>query len=261
MSMDALFDVAGKTALVTGGTRGIGLMIATAFVERGAKVIITARNAEQCHTVAEKLGRISGCTGFATDLSTMSGIEAAADFVAENAPVLDILVNNAGAAWGEPFETFSESGWDRVFDLNVKSTFFLTQKLHPFLIAAATTNGRARVINIGSIEGETLPVDKGSFAYPASKAAMHHLTRVLARHLVADGITVNAIAPGPFESKMTAHLLSSDEGREAVAELVPMKRIGQPNDMAGLAIFLASAASDFVTGTTIPLDGGYTNLR
>jgi NAD(P)-dependent dehydrogenase (short-subunit alcohol dehydrogenase family) len=261
MSVDALFDIAGKTALITGGTRGIGLMIATAFVERGAKVIVTARNGEQCHAVAEKLGSIGDCTGFAADLSAASGIEAVADFASKHAPVLDILVNNAGAAWGEPFETFSESGWDRVFDLNVKSTFFLTQKLHQFLAAAAKANGRARVINIGSIEGETLPVDRGSFAYPASKAAVHHLTRVMAGRLVADGITVNAIAPGPFESKMTAHLFASNVSREAVEALVPMQRIGRPDDMAGLATFLASAASDFITGTTIPLDGGYTNLR
>ena len=256
-----LFDLSGKTALVTGGTRGIGEMIATGFLKAGAKVYITSRKADACAAMQEKLSEFGECIAQPSDLSSVEGVTAFGDWLAERESKLDILVNNAGATWGEPLESFSEAGWDRVMDLNVKSLFFLTQKLLPMLRSAAADAGRGRVINIGSIEGYTLPMHPGSFAYPASKAAVHHLTRSLARELAPDRITVNGISPGPFESKMTAFALSTDEGKAAVATAIPLARTGEPRDMIGLSVFLASPASDYITGVSIPLDGGYVNLR
>lgn len=255
-----VFDLSGKVAVVTGGTRGIGEMIAAGFVSRGVKTYITSRKADACEAMAEKLSALGTCVAIPSDLSNNNGIDAFAAWLAEREEMVDILVNNAGAAWGEPLETFSEAGWDRVMDLNVKSLFFLTQKLLPQLRAAAAGSGRGRVINIGSIEGFLMPMAPDNYVYPASKAAVHHLTRVLARRLAADKITVNAIAPGPFESKMTAYVMATEEGRKQVAAQIPLGRVGAPEDMAALATFLASAASDYITGTTIPLDGGYVNL-
>ncbi len=256
-----LFDLSGKTALVTGGTRGIGEMIATGFVKAGVKVYITSRKADACTAMQEKLSEFGECIAQPSDLSTHEGVSAFADWLSEREDKIDILVNNAGAAWAEPIEEFSEKGWDRVMDLNVKSIFFMTQKLLPQLRAGAAASGRGRVINIGSIEGFTMPMAPGNFAYPASKAAVHHLTRSLARELAPDRITVNAISPGPFESKMTAYALGTDEGKEMVAGAIPLGRIGTAEDMIGLSTFLASAASDYMTGVSIPLDGGYVNLR
>lgn len=256
-----LFDVSGKIALVTGGTRGIGEMIATGLIKGGAKVYITSRKAEACLAMQEKLSAHGSCIAHPSDLSTHAGVSAFADWFAEQEDSLDILVNNAGAAWIEPIEQFSETGWDRVMDLNVKSIFFMTQKLLPHLRAAAAASGRGRVINIGSIEGFTLSMARGSFAYPASKAAVHHLTRSLAQELAPDKITVNAISPGPFESKMTAAALQTDAGKEMISSAIPLGRIGSRDDMIGLSTFLASPASDYVTGLSIPLDGGYVNLR
>jgi len=256
-----LFDLSGKIAVVTGGTRGIGEMIATGFVKAGVKVYITSRKAEACAAIQEKLSAFGDCVAHPSDLSTIEGVSAFAAWIGAREDKVDILVNNAGAAWGEPIETFPETGWDRVMDLNVKSLFFMTQKLLPQLRAGAAASGRGRVINIGSIEGFTLPMAPGNFAYPASKAAVHHLTRSLARELAPDQITVNAISPGPFESKMTAYALGTDEGKKMVGSTIPLGRIGAPDDMIGLATFLASAAADYVTGVSIPLDGGYVNLR
>lgn len=256
-----LFDLSGKTAIVTGGTRGIGEMIATGFIKAGVKTYITSRKADACAAMQEKLSQYGECIAHPSDLSTNEGVEAFASWIAEREDKIDILVNNAGAAWGEPIEQFSEAGWDRVMDLNVKSIFFLTQKLLPQLRAAADAAGRGRIINIGSIEGFTMPMAPGNFAYPASKAAVHHLTRSLARELAPNKITVNAISPGPFESKMTAYALGTDAGKEMVSSNIPLGRIGSPDDMVGLSTFLASPASDYVTGVSIPLDGGYVNLR
>ena len=255
------FDLSGKTAIVTGGTRGIGEMIATGFVKAGVKVYITSRKADACKAMEDKLSAFGTCIAHPSDLSTNEGIEAYAAWIGEREQSLDILVNNAGAAWGQPIEEFTEAGWDRVMDLNVKSLFFLTQKLLPQLRAASAATGRGRIINIGSVEGFTMPMAPGNFAYPASKAAVHHLTRSLAKEFAPDQITVNAISPGPFESKMTAYALGTDEGKKMVSAGIPLGRIGSADDMIGLSTFLASAASDYITGVSIPLDGGYVNLR
>ena len=247
-----LFDVSGKIAVVTGGTRGIGEMIATGFVKQGVKTYVTSRKADACAAIAEKLG----CEAAPFDLSNMEGIEAFSAWIKEREEKVDILINNAGALWAEPLESYSEEGWDRTIDLNVKSIFFLTQKLLPELRAAAKAEGRGRVINIGSVEGLTTPAWE-NYAYPISKAAVHHMTRVLSNRLAKDQITVNAIAPGPFVSKMTAFVLASDEGKDAVGSAMPLGRIGQPDDVIGLSTFLCSRAADYITGATIPLDGGF----
>lgn len=258
---NSLFELSGKTAIVTGGTRGIGEMIAAGFVKAGVKVYTTSRRADACEAMQEKLSEFGECIAHPSDLSTVEGVKAFASWIADREDKIDILVNNAGAAWAEPIEQFSEQGWDKVMDLNVKSIFFMTQKLLPQLRAAASSSGRARVINIGSIEGFTMATAEGSMVYPASKAAVHHLTRTLARELAPDQITVNAISPGPFESKMTAFMLSTDEGKEVISSGIPLGRIGSADDMIGLSVFLASPAADYVTGVSIPLDGGYVNLR
>ncbi len=259
--INELFTLKARTAIVTGGTRGIGEMIATGFLQQGAKVYITSRKADACEAMQEKLSAHGDVTAIPSDLSSVEGVNEFADWISAREEKIDILVNNAGAAWGDKIETFPEDGWDRVMDLNVKSIFFLTQKLLPQLRAAASANGRGRVINIGSVEGFTMPLFADSFAYPASKAAVHHLTRSLAQSLAKDNITVNAIAPGPFESKMTAFALTSEQGKEAINRNIPLGRIGSAADMGALAVFLAAPASDYITGTTIPLDGGYVNLR
>lgn len=248
-----LFSIEGKTAVVTGGSRGIGLMIARGFVEAGARVYISSRKADVCDEVARELSKTSPCFSVPADLSTLQGVEHLANEVTERESQLDILVNNAGAAWGAPIEDYPESGWDKVMDLNVKAIFFLTQALLPLLRKAASADDPARVINIGSIDGIRVPVLQ-NYAYSASKAAVHMLTRHLAHHLVDDHITINAIAPGPFPSKMTKFMF--DQGEELVASNVPLGRAGRPDDVAGAAIYLASAAGAYLTGAVIPVDGG-----
>ncbi|VXC68457.1 Rhamnolipids biosynthesis 3-oxoacyl-(acyl-carrier-protein) reductase [Oceanicaulis sp. 350] len=260
-SVTQLFDLTGKTAVVTGGTRGIGEMIATGLLKQGARVFITSRKPDAVKAAQERLSEFGEVHAIPSDLSTNEGGQAFAKWLSEQTDAIDILVNNAGATWGAALEEFPEDGWDRVMDLNVKSIFFLTQALLPQLQAASKAAGRGRIINIGSIEGLALPMMEDTYAYPASKAAVHHLTKVMARRLARDKITVNAIAPGPFESKMTAFALSNPEGRDAVSAHIPLGRIGAPDDMIGLSAFLASPASDYVTGQIIALDGGYANLR
>jgi NAD(P)-dependent dehydrogenase (short-subunit alcohol dehydrogenase family) len=252
MKIQDLFSVAGKTAVVTGGSRGIGEMIARALVENGAKVIITSRKASDCEALAAALG--PACTAIPADLSQMAEIERFAAEVAARFPRLDILFNNAGASWGAGIDDFPEVGWDKVMDLNVKSVFFLTQKLLPQLEAAASPDGQARVINIGSIDGQHVS-DLETYSYAASKAGVLHLTRMMAKFLGGRNITANAIAPGFFPSKMTAGI--AEEFREAFRVATPLKRWGNPDDMAGVALFLASRASAFMTGAVITVDGGY----
>ena len=250
--MPGLFDIAGKTALVTGGSRGIGRMIATGYVEAGATVYVSSRKAEACAEVAAELSRAGTCIAIAADLSTEQGCRGLAADLAAREQRLDILVNNAGNTWGAPLEEFDDAAWDRVLSLNLKGVFHTTKHVLPLLRAAGTAEEPARVINIGSIDGIHVPVLE-TYSYAASKAAVHQLTRHLARKL-APAITVNAIAPGPFESKMMAATL--DAFGEQIAASAPLKRIGRPDDMAGAAIFLASRASSYMTGAIVPVDGG-----
>jgi len=251
--MHDLFSVAGKTALVTGGSRGIGLMIARGLVEAGARVYISSRKADVCERVAAELSEHGTCVAIAADLSRPEECRRLAGELAAREPALHILVNNAGANWAAPLAEFPDSAWDRVLDLNVKGVFHLTRDLVPLLSAAAVPGDPARVINIGSIDGLRVP-EFETYSYSTSKAAVHHLTRVLAKRLAREGITVNAIAPGPFESKMMAATL------EAFGELIraqcPLGRIGEPDDMAGTVIYLASRAGAYLTGAVIPVDGG-----
>ena len=253
MSIDDLFSITGKSAVVTGGSRGIGLMIARGYVEAGARVYISSRKADVCDEVAEELSKSGECVSIPADLSTPEGLEHLASEVAAREPKLHVLVNNAGAAWGAPIEEYPRFGFEKVLALNVTAVFELTRLLLPQLRAAATPEDPARVINIGSVDGIRVPVLE-NYAYSASKAGVHMLTRHLAHHLANDHVSVNAIAPGPFPSKMTAFMFEA--GEEIVASGVPMGRVGRPDDMAGAAIFLASRASSYLTGAVIPVDGG-----
>jgi NAD(P)-dependent dehydrogenase (short-subunit alcohol dehydrogenase family) len=250
-----LFDVSGKVAVVTGGSRGIGMMIARGLLQAGASVYISARKADAVAAAADDLSEFGKVVGIPADLAKVEECERLVAAVSATEDRLHILVNNAGATWGEPFEQFPESGWDRVVDLNLKSPFFLTKLFLPLLSAAASDEDPARVINVGSIDG--LHVNgMPHFPYTASKAGVHHLTRHLARELGPRQITVNAIAPGPFESKMMSFALDDPQMRSAIAASSPLGRIGRPDDMAGVAIYLASRAGSYVTGAVIPVDGG-----
>jgi NAD(P)-dependent dehydrogenase (short-subunit alcohol dehydrogenase family) len=251
--MKKLFDIEGKVALVTGGSRGIGEMIATGYVENGAKVYISSRKAAVCEEIAAKLSARGTCVPLPFDLSGMDGITGLAGEMAKREKRLDILVNNAGATWGAAVDEYPEAGWDKTVDLNMKSVFFLTQKLLPLLRAAASAENPARVINIASINGLEPPAME-SYAYSASKAGCIMLTRHLAKRLAPEDILVNAIAPGPFQSHMMAATLR--ERGEEIVRSNPRKRIGTPEDIAGVAIFLASRASAYTTGAVIPCDGG-----
>jgi NAD(P)-dependent dehydrogenase (short-subunit alcohol dehydrogenase family) len=251
--MKNLFSVAGKVALVTGGSRGIGYMIARGFVENGVKTYISARKAEACDAAAKELSAYGTCISLPADIGKPGDIKRLAGEIAAREQKLHILVNNAGANWAEPIDVFSESGWDKVVDTNLKAVFFLTRELLPQLKAAGTAVDPARVINTGSIDGLHVP-GLDTYAYSSSKAGVHHLTRVLARRLAPDNINVNAVAPGPFESKMMAETLRTFG--DAIKAACPRGRIGEPEDMAGTAIFLASRASAYITGAVIPVDGG-----
>ena len=259
--MKDLFSIEGKVALVTGGSRGIGEMIAAGFLANGAKVYISSRKAEVCDATAERLAKEYGgeCISIPADLSNLEGISALANELSSKEKSLDILVNNAGASWGEPIEDYSELGWDKVMDTNVKGIFFLTQQLLPLLRESRTADNTSRVINIGSIDGiKTGTFD--AFSYGPSKAAVHHLTRVLAARLIKDHIIVNAIAPGPFPPWMLSTGVGgggdTDIDWSAVGQSNPSGRVGDAEDIAGLAIFLSSRAGAYTVGQTIACDGG-----
>ncbi len=253
--MSDLFDISRKTALVTGGSRGIGAMIARGLLDAGARIVISSRKEADLNATAEQLAAYGECVAIPADLSNEDGARGLASAVAERFPELNILVNNAGATWGAPVEDFPQSGWDRVIGTNVEGIFHLTTALLPQLRAAATADDPARVINIGSIDGIRVPSTE-NYSYSASKAAVHMLTRHLAKRLASQHITVNAIAPGPFESKMMAFALDNPDTRAAVESMVPLGRIGRPDDAAGLVQFLASRAGAYLTATVIPMDGG-----
>ena len=255
--MGDLFSIAGKTALVTGGSRGIGEMIVRGFVDVGVKVYLSSRKADVCEALAEELrGQGGDVTALPADLSSEGACAALAGELESRERALDILVNNAGATWGAPMAEFDEAAWERVLALNVKGVFFLTKYLVPLLEQAGTIEDPSRVINVGSIDGLKVPTLE-TYSYSASKAAVHQLTRHLARRL-APTTTVNAIAPGPFPSKMMRSTLEAFG--EQIAAAAPMKRIGRADDMAGAAIYLASPAASYVTGCVLPVDGGIATL-
>jgi NAD(P)-dependent dehydrogenase (short-subunit alcohol dehydrogenase family) len=241
-------------AVVTGGSRGIGHMIARGLVEAGVRVYISARKADACNAVAAELSAIGECVAVPADLGTLEGVEKLARSVADREKSVHVLVNNAGATWGAPLEEFPDSGWDKVMAINVKGPFHLTVKLLPLLRKAATKEDPARVINIGSIDGLRVPHFE-NFSYSASKAAVHMLTRHMAEKLVGDHVTVNAIAPGLFPSKMTQFVFDG-LGEEGASANIPMGRAGRQDDIAGTVIYLSSRAGSYLTGAVIPVDGG-----
>ena len=248
-----LFSLKGRVALVTGGSRGIGKMIAEGFIAQGAKVYISSRKPGACDETAAELSKDGGvCISLPQDISTVEGVQSLAKRLTDLEPKLDILVNNAGAAWGADFEEFPESGWDKVMNLNLKSPFFLTQALHGALKAAASADQPAKVINIASIDGIKLNPQE-TYSYAASKSGLIYLTKRLAARLIRDNINVTAIAPGAFASEMNR--AARDMGEE-VARRIPSRRIGRDEDMAAAAIYLASRAGDYVVGETIAVDGG-----
>jgi len=257
--MTGLFSVEGKVALVTGGSRGIGFHVARGLLEGGAKVYITARKADACQAAAAELGQSGDCTAVPGDLSSREGVARVVEQVAALEPELHILVNNAGASWGAPVDDFPEAGFDKVLDTNVKGVFYTTSLLLPQLRAAATADDPARVINIGSVDGISVPL-MDNFAYSASKAGVHMLTRHLARRLVDEHINVNAIAPGLFRSKMTAFMFEDPAVEQSVVDRIPMHREGTGDDIAGTVIYLSSRASNYVTGAVIPVSGGLATL-
>jgi NAD(P)-dependent dehydrogenase (short-subunit alcohol dehydrogenase family) len=251
--LERLFGLGGKTALVTGGTRGIGMMIARGLLQAGAHVVLSSRKADACEHAVAALSAFGEVRAVAADLSRQDECHRLAAEVLSRTDTLDILVNNAGATWGEPLDTFPAAAWDRVLDLNVKSPFWMVQALLPALRKAGTQDDPARIINIGSIDGiHVSPMT--TYSYSTSKAAIHQLTRVLAKELGPQHITVNAVAPGPFPSKMMAATLEAFG--EAIAASAPLRRIGRDDDMAGIAIFLASRAGSYLNGAVIPVDGG-----
>jgi NAD(P)-dependent dehydrogenase (short-subunit alcohol dehydrogenase family) len=255
--MKDLFSLAGKTALITGGSRGIGRMIAEGFLHQGARVYISARKGGALEETAKELSKIGSCTAIVVDASGAAGAKKMAEAYLKHEKSLDILVNNAGAAWGADFDEFPESGWDKVMDLNVKTPFFLTQALHGALKAAGTKERLAKVINIASVDGISVNMQE-TYSYAASKSGLIHLTKRMAMRLIRDNIGVTAIAPGAFASDMNRD--ARDHG-DTLSRGIPSRRIGTTEDMAGAAIYLASRAGDYVVGSTIIVDGGVTYAR
>ncbi len=255
MDTTTLFSVRGKVAVVTGGSRGIGRMIAEGLVRSGVRVYISARKADACDAAASELSQLGECISVPADLSTRVGVDSLVAAVGEREPSVHLLVNNAGATWGAPLEAFPDDAWDKVLSTNVKAVFDLTVAFLPRMRSAATADDPARVVNIGSVDGIRVPATD-NYPYAASKAAVHMLTRQLAHKLAGDHVTVNAIAPGPFPSKMMSFVLDADGGEELVSSGVPLGRIGRPDDVAGTVLFLASRAGSYLTGAIIPVDGG-----
>lgn len=250
--MKDFFDISGKTALITGGSRGIGRMIAEAYVERGVRTYITARHQDVCEQTAKELSAHGECIAIQNDQGSMDGVHALADEMKKREERLDILVNNAGTGWHEDFDTFPEKGWDKTFQLNIKSVFFLTQQLAPLLRAAASPEQPAKVINISSTDALWVPEDE-AYPYPASKAGLLHLTRKMAYKLVRENIHVNALSPGAFPSNMN---VAARDAPEMVGNHIPAGRVGDINDIRGTAVYMASRAGDYIVGINITLDGG-----
>lgn len=258
MTPQELFDLSGKVAVVTGGATGIGRMAAEGLVRAGARVLIASRKGAACEAVAAELnalGAPGSAEGFAGDVATEAGIAALAQEIGRRTDKLHILMNNAGRSWGAPLDEFPHDAWAKVMDLNVTGLFTLTQRLLPLLTAAASDDDPARVVNLGSVMGE-IPMGDGAYSYAASKAAVHHITRILAKELAGRRITVNALAPGPFVSKMTAFATADPGVRQKVGAQVPLGRVGRPEDIAGAMLFLCGRGGAYVTGAILPLSGG-----
>jgi NAD(P)-dependent dehydrogenase (short-subunit alcohol dehydrogenase family) len=256
--LESLFSLAGKTAVVTGGATGIGRIIAETLVRAGADVIIASRKAKACEECAaslNKLGAPGSALGIAGDLSNESGVLALAEHIGRRFPQLSILINNAGKTWGAPLETFPHTGWESVFSVNVAGLFTLTQNLLPQLRAAATADDPARIVNLGSVMGNQ-PMGDGAYSYSASKAAVHHLTRILAKELAARRITVNALAPGVFDSRMTAFATRDLTRLPQVEQRIPLGRLGRAEDIAAAILFLCGRGGAYVTGAILSIDGG-----
>lgn len=254
--MHPYFSLQGRTALVTGGTRGIGKMIAKAFVEAGATVYVCARDGEACTQTASELSAFGTCHGLAANLASEEGVQVLAAELSSRIGQLDILVNNAGTTWGAPLESYPVKGWEKVMQLNVTSVFSCIQQLLPLLRKAGSAANPARVINIGSVAGISSH-GEDAYAYGPSKAALHQLSRMLARELVGQHINVNVIAPGRFPSKMTQHIATDEAAMAEDTALIPMQRWGREEEMAALAISLASTAGAYMTGVIVPIDGGF----
>jgi NAD(P)-dependent dehydrogenase (short-subunit alcohol dehydrogenase family) len=255
---EGLFSLAGKTAVVTGGAMGIGRIIAEALVRSGADVIIASRKkdaCEQCAAALNQLGARGSAHGMAGDIGTESGVSALAEQIGGRFPRLSILVNNAAATWGAPLESFPYAAWDKVFSVNVAGMFALTQRLLPQLSAAATADDPARIVNLGSVMGSQ-PMGDGAYSYSASKAAVHHLTRILAKEFASRRITVNALAPGLFETRMTAFATKDPTRVARLKQRIPLGRLGRPEDIASAILFLCGRGGAYVTGAILPVDGG-----
>lgn len=258
MTPDSLFTLPGKTALVTGGATGIGRMAAEALVRAGAHVLIASRKAEACEAVAAELnalGTSGRAEGFGGDVASCEGIDALVSEINTRTDKLDILMNNAGVSWGSPMGQFPHDAWDKVMSVNVAGLFDLTQKLLPVLMKSGSVDDPARVVNVGSVMGE-VPMGDGAYSYSASKAAVLHLTKIMAKEFSPYHITVNALAPGPFVSRMTAFATADEETRERVGKSVPLGRVGRDEDIAGCMLFLCGRGGSYVTGAVIPVSGG-----
>lgn len=253
--LSKLFSLEGKVALVTGGSKGIGFMISSSLVQAGAKVYISSRSQETCDEAAAKLSEFGECISLPFDLSSVENIQLLADQLSEREEKLDILINNSGRTWGEQIDKFPEKGWDSVMTLNVKSPFYLVQRLLPQLVKAGTKEDPARIINIGSVAGISSETQQ-AYSYMASKAAINHLTKGLAKDLVDRNITANAIAPGFFPSRMTRHISGNEEMKKYAMSIIPLGRMGQSEEIGSLAIYLCAKPSAYITGAIIPIDGG-----